>query len=333
MSRAPGAGRWLPWTLAGLAAGVLVLSTATLRVLVGEGEVRFTDVPQVTYSLTASSRPEAVEPESVATAAGDPALIEDGRFGPLPRIGADGRRPLVAYGRPFDLEQDRPMIAVLVLGLGLQAEVTESALALPRPFGLQFSPYAPNLPGLVARARAGGHEVLLDLPMEPPDFPASDPGPHTLLADLSRTENAQRLSWLLARATGYVGLAGRGGRFAESEQAGPVLEELAARGLGLVEIGSARLAAAAAALALPYAGAGPPIDDEPSAMAIDYGLAGLEAEALATGSALGVAQAYPLSLERLRLWASTLDGKGLVLAPVSALLIERSGLTAAQSRS
>jgi uncharacterized protein len=178
----------------------------------------------------------------------------------------------------------------------------------------------------VSRARAGGHEVLLDLPMEPPDYPESDPGPHTLLADLSATENAARLSWLLARATGYVGLAGSGGRFAGSEQAEPVLEELAGRGLGLVEIGSRGLAEAAARVSLPYAVAGRPIDDEPSAVAIDYGLAGLEAEALASGSALGVARPYPLSLERLRLWASSLDGKGLVLAPVSALLIERAGL-------
>ena len=70
------------------------------------------------------------------------------------------------------------------------------------------------------------------------------------------------------------------------------------------------------------------IDDDPSILAIDDALAGLEAEALASGSALGAAQGYPVSLERLRLWATTLDDKGLVLAPVSALVIERSGLAA-----
>jgi uncharacterized protein len=166
--------------------------------------------------------------------------------------------------------------------------------------------------------------VLLGLPMEPPDFPESDPGPHTLLADLSPEENARRLSWLLSQAGGYIGLAGSGGRFAGSGQAGAVLEELAGRGLGLVEISSTRLAPAAAALGLPYADAGPPIDDEPSAVAVDYGLAGLEAEALASGSALGIAQPYPVTLERLHLWAATLEGKGLVLAPVSALLVNRS---------
>lgn len=321
MSRAARAARWLPWALAGLAAGVLVLSGVILWVLPGDGEA---GVPRVTYPLTEEL--SALPAPTTAPAADDPALIEDGPFGPLPRIDADGRRPLLVYRRPFDLDQDRPLIAVVVIGLGLQDEVTESALALPGAIGLQFSPYAPGLAAWVARARGGGHEVLLGLPMEPPDFPDSDPGPHTLLADLSLSENTTRLFWLLSQATGYVGLAGSGGRFAESEHAGPLLEELAGRGLGLVEIGSPRLAEAAAAHALPYAGAGQPIDDDPSGVAIDYGLAGLEEEALATGRAIGVAQPYPLSLERLQLWASTLEGKGLVLAPVSALLIERSGL-------
>lgn len=32
------------------------------------------------------------------------------------------------------------------------------------------------------RAREAGHEILLQLPMEPFDYPDSDPGPQTLLA-------------------------------------------------------------------------------------------------------------------------------------------------------
>jgi polysaccharide deacetylase 2 family uncharacterized protein YibQ len=107
-----------------------------------------------------------------------------------------------------------------------------------------------------------------------------------------------------------------------------VLDALARRGLALVELGDRLLADAAAAVTLPYVNAPAAIDEDPSALSIDYALAGLEAEALASGSALGVALGYPVSLERLRLWATTLEDKGLVLAPVSALVIERSGLAA-----
>ena len=131
-------------------------------------------------------RPTRIESATVAV---DPSLIEHGPFGPLPRIGPDGRRPLFAYARPFNFEDARPKVAVLILGLGLRAELFEAALALPGPIGLQLSPYAPDLPALVERARRAGHEVLLDLPMEPADYPASDPGPHTLLGrQLARGE-------------------------------------------------------------------------------------------------------------------------------------------------
>ena len=34
---------------------------------------------------------------------------------------------------------------------------------------------------MVARAREAGHEVLLEVPMEPFDYPDNDPGPQTLL--------------------------------------------------------------------------------------------------------------------------------------------------------
>ena len=87
----------------------------------------------------------------------DGALLEDGPFGPLPRIAPDGRRPFLAYALPFNLEDSRPKVAVLLLGIGAQRELLDAALTSPAPIGLQFSPYAPNLPALVARARGAGH--------------------------------------------------------------------------------------------------------------------------------------------------------------------------------
>jgi polysaccharide deacetylase 2 family uncharacterized protein YibQ len=133
---------------------------------------------------------------------------------------------------------------------------------------------------------------------------------------------------VLGRAPGYVAVAGGGARFAASPAALPVLNVLAQRGLALIEVGSSELAATAPGVGLPYAGVRAAIDDEPSSLSIDQALAGLEADALRTGSALGIARGYPVSLERLRVWAATLEGKGLVLAPVSAFVIERAGLAA-----
>ena len=58
---------------------------------------------------------------------------------------------------------------------------------------------------LVARARGEGHEVLLQVPMEPFDYPDNDPGPQTLLTSLDAGQNIDRLHWLMSRFQGYVG--------------------------------------------------------------------------------------------------------------------------------
>jgi len=323
-----------------LLVGLSVVGGAGATLLLGgEGPIHFTGVPQLQLPLPRSPAdvpavlPEA-EPggtsssQSAVSASVLPALIEDGPFGPLPRIAPDGRRPFLAYARPFDLDDQRPRIAVLVVGLGLQADLTAAAIGLPGEISLHFSAYAPDLSSWFERARSVGHEVLLDLPMEPLDYPASDPGPHTLLVSNSTEENLKRLDWLLARATGYVAVAGSGARFAASERAAPVLDVLARRGLAVVELGRPNLKGTAAAVGLPYASAPTAIDADPSVPSIDHALAALEAKAWQKDSAVGVAQGYPVSLERLRRWAATLRGKGLVLAPISAVVIEQSGLAA-----
>jgi polysaccharide deacetylase 2 family uncharacterized protein YibQ len=67
---------------------------------------------------------------------------------------------------------------------------------------------------LVERARAQRHEVLLQIPMEPFDYPDNDPGPQTLLTTLAPEQNLDRLFWHLSRFQGYAGIANfMGARF------------------------------------------------------------------------------------------------------------------------
>jgi hypothetical protein len=319
---------WPPLTFALLAFAAIAAWVA----LAGKDAVRYTGIARLELPLPAVATPPAAAPPlprdavEVGAVSLDSTLTEEGPFGPLPRIGPDGRRPFFEYARPFDFGDARPKVAVLFPALGLQAELFEAAVALPGPISLQLSPYAPELPALVERARRAGHEVLLDLPMEPADSPVRDPGPHALLADNSSDENLARLNWLLARAPGYIAVAGSGARFARSDRAADVLDVLARRGLAFVEIGTSQLEDAAAAAGLPYASAPGALDQDLPAQAIDDALARLEAAALAQGSALGVVPGQPVSLERLRAWAASLEDKGLVLAPVSAVLIEQAGL-------
>jgi hypothetical protein len=255
----------------------------------------------------------------------DPALVETGPHGPLPIIGRDGRQPWRVYGRPFDRTDKRPRLAVIVTGLGPSGAVTDAAINdLPGAVTLSFDPYTRRLNEWIERARAAGHEIVLGVPMEPVDYPRQDPGPFTLLTSLSAGDNLERLDWALSRVTGYVGLTNMmGARFTTSERdLAPIFEELKKRGLMFVD-GRASEQSVAGTLAksmnLPRVIADAALDAEQTPDAIDLHLAKLEALARGNGAALGIGFAYPVTVERVAAWAKTLEGKGLVLAPASAL--------------
>jgi len=252
----------------------------------------------------------------------------DGRFGPLPRISEDGREPWKVYARPFPVERDRPRIAILLQDLGLSQEQTNAAIQqLPGSVTLGFTPYARRLEQWIGLSRAAGHEVLLQLPMEPFDFPTSDPGPHTLLTSAGPDENLERLEFLLSRFTGYVGVYNRmGDRFTSSvESLLPVLQSIHERGLLFVDArtsGTSVVGRLANEFGLPYALNNREIDQVASRVEIDAKLIALENIARQQGQALGIARPYPVTIERLAQWAASLEEKGIDLAPVSALILD-----------
>jgi uncharacterized protein len=214
-----------------------------------------------------------------------------------------------------------------VTGLGISALGTSDALAkLPGPVTLGFAPYGADLDRLAARARESGHEVLLQVPMEPFDYPDNDPGPQTLLTSLNPGQNVDRLHWLMSRLQGYVGIANyMGGRFTASEAAlAPVLREAAKRGLIYVEDGSSPRSLAgqiAGANNLSYAKGDLTIDAVPASAEIDRALGRLEKTARERGVAIGMANALPASIERISVWAKAAESRGILLVPISAVAV------------
>jgi len=257
--------------------------------------------------------------------AADPALVEDSAFGPLPVIAADGRSSMAAYARPFDANDKRPRIAIVVGGLNVSANNTKLTLArLPPPVTLAFVPFAFDTQATVDLAREAGHEVLLEVPMEPFDFPESDPGAHALMAAASGEENIRRLNWSLSRFTGYVGITNLlGARFmSEAASVEPVLRETARRGLIFVDNGASRssLALTAARHVDAAIATGTLIlDDVQSKDGVDKKLGELEAEARRNGSAIGIGSALPVTIARIAAWAESVEARGFLLVPISAL--------------
>jgi hypothetical protein len=286
----------------------------------GELRVAVVEAPET------SGRPP-VTPLPRAPIAG---LTEAGPNGLLPIIGPNGRTPAQAYARPFTPVQGRPTIAIVIGGLGFNAAAAAQAIdELPPEVTLSFVPYAQNLQGLIDRARARGHEVMIELPMEPFDPNADDTGPETLLATAQPAQNMERLERLLSRATGYFGVTNyQGARFATSSGASqPVVQALRRRGLVFITAGIGQRSAfsvEAQRANLPITAADRIIDARREAAAIDDQLLNLEALALQNQSAIGSGFAYPVTMEQVNNWARDLSSRGYVLAPASAVLNARA---------
>jgi polysaccharide deacetylase 2 family uncharacterized protein YibQ len=261
------------------------------------------------------------------SSARDEKVVETSRHGPLPKIAPDGAKPSEIFAQPIKAapgRPDAPRIAIVVGGLGIGAAATNNAIRkLPAAVTLSFGPYGGDLERQVARARDGGHEVLLQAPMEPFDYPDNDPGPQTLLTSLDAAQNLDRLQWLMSRFQGYVGVASvMGARFTASEAAlAPVLHEIAKRGLIYVDDGTSQRSLAsqiAGTNNVAFAKADLVIDSMPGPADIDRALARLEGTARERGVAVGMASALPVSIDRIAKWAKAAESRGILLVPITA---------------
>lgn len=224
------------------------------------------------------------------------------------------------YRRPPPPIDGRPRVAIIVRGLGLSKMATAAAIAdLPADITLGLSAYGRALQHDADAARADGHEIFLDMPVEPPGYPANDAGPQALLTSLSAAENAARMQWALERFTGFAGviLAPGSPALDSPELVTALLGEPGVQGLVWAHangrgFAGARADIAAAALAV---GSGA------SAHEIDSALERLEALARKNGVALAVVSPTPAMMARLKVWVSGLEGDGIALVPASALAV------------
>ena len=259
----------------------------------------------------------------------DPALLEAMASDPkalLPRIGADGRTPMLAYAAGFDATDTRPGSRSCSAASGSPKPTrTRRCAVLPAPVSFAVSPYTLRPDRLLGEIRAAGHEMLIGIPMEPQGYPVNDEGNQALLTGSATEQNEQRLGWTLSRIAGYVGATNaldglRGERYsAASTQMEIVLKQLSERGLMYID-------ASPASSRLPLGTVGrivtrgiDVIIDEPAVRSeIDLKLQQLEQLARDRGSALGLAGLpRPITLGRLAAWANTLGQRGFALAPVS----------------
>lgn len=270
--------------------------------------------------------PAAPAPEPPAQSVPvDAMLLEATASGRLPTIAPDGRQPWRYYARAFSDPLNRPRIAVVITGMGLNAVASEAAIdRMPGDVAFAFSPYA-DIAKLTEMARRDGHEFLLSLPLEPLNYPQHDPGPYTLLTALSERENVARMEWVMGRAEGYVGMVGEfGSRFTtRTANMLPVLEQVKKRGIMFIDAAASQesiVMRVGRDLAIARAVNDRTIDADANRAAIDAQLAQAERQAKAMGQTVIFASPHLVTLDRLAEWLPTLGKKGLTLAPVTAIV-------------
>ena len=256
-------------------------------------------------------------------------LLEKSRYGMIPMV-ADGLKPFTVYAADADRAKaaKMPIVAIVVGGLGVgAAKTTDAIMKLPGAVTLAFTPYGADPGKLAERARAQHHEIFLQVPMEPYDYPDNDPGPQTLLATLGPEQNLDRLYWHLSRLQGYAGIANfMGARFIATDTAmQPLMREASKRGLGFFDDGAAPRSVAAqlaASQSTPFAKGDVIIDAVPTAAEIDHALAKLEGIAKERGFAVGTASALPVSIERIGVWTKALESHGIMLVPLTTAMLK-----------
>ena len=277
---------------------------------------------QKTEPSAEEKKPEASS--NVPMGGANPELIEKTEAGDLPVIGSDGTKPWRFYSKPFERKRNQPMVAIIISGLGQIRTTTEDALKLHEYFTVSFSPYVQDVFSWNAAARASGHEMLVDLPLQPTTYPAADPGPHGLLLEKGQSDVEKHLQWLMARFPTSMGfLTPQSDAFTSNEEAFRFLmQSLANRGLLLVmgheplkkesreQIDASQKTIVIGDLLL---------DEDLSASSIQSRLSQLEDLAKKHGYAIGIAQPYPITIEQLRLWSEALAEKNVILVPVSAI--------------
>lgn len=244
----------------------------------------------------------------------------------LPTLGKKKEPSWQAYAHPFEAEPQKIRVSLVIRGLGLSRSSTLAAIGqLPAAVSLAFSPYTRGLEQWAGMARSNGHETLLSLPMEPMEFPASDPGPLGMMTNLDSQENIMRLQQIMGLSKAFVGLVqSMGSRFMTSDAAlKPILTRIKQHGLMFVDDGLVKDSVGtslANTLRLPNARADLIIDEDATGQQILANLRELEVIARKNKVAVGIGAAYPATVLQISRWVKTLPGKKIQLAPVSGVV-------------
>ncbi|MBU6474824.1 MAG: divergent polysaccharide deacetylase family protein [Alphaproteobacteria bacterium] len=222
----------------------------------------------------------------------------------------------------------RPMIAIDIDDMGVAFDRSLWALDLPRAVTFAYLPYADHLLWQVAAARAGGHEVILHIPMEAND-PDEYPGPHNLSVDMTKEQLERNIKINLDSFVGYDGVNNHmGSRFTTYATGLKVLMELLAkRDIYFMDSMTTPKSVAfnvAREYHIPAVRRDVFLDDTDTAAGVARQINETEKLARRYGAVIAIGHPKPATLAALEVWLPTLKARGFDLVPVSTVVRYRN---------
>lgn len=271
------------------------------------------------------------KPQKLASAhLPDSTISQNSVYGILPKRGANGQRPMDIYAREPETSGNFGVarVVIIVASMGISQSSTQQAISdLPANVTFAFAPYGNSLNRWMQASRKKGHELLLQVPMEPYGYPQNNPGKQTLRTGVSSDVNIDNLHWSMGRITNYVGLMNYlGGKITnDAASLRPIFREISDRGLLYVDDGSSTASVAkdiAEQALLPFAQGHIRIDKIRTKREIAKNLEKLASEAKRTGLAIGIANAFPETIKLLAQFAKKAPGAGIEITPISAIVTD-----------
>lgn len=224
----------------------------------------------------------------------------------------------------FTPEYNKGKIVIIIDDMGMDKRRSAEALALLGPLTFAYLPYASHLQPSVDEARQRGHEVLVHMPMEP-ESTSIDAGPTVLRASMTDDEMRAMIDKNFSAFTGYTGFNNHmGSKLTQDQKAMQiVMAEAVKRGLLVVDSRTSAVSIAdqvAEALGAAHTVRDVFLDHHEDLNSVKDALAQLENVARHKGYAVAIGHPKDNTLAALREWLPTLAGKGLQLAPASAVV-------------
>lgn len=236
--------------------------------------------------------------------------------------------PIIFRSPDSEPLQSKKRVSIVITNLGLSKNSTLEALELPKAFTLGFSPYAMDLNQWLEQSYGKGFESLINLPMQPKDYPVNDPGPLSMLINLSNGENLSRFDQVASKSQKCIGF------YTDSTEAysqlrssfSPILSQIAERQFLLAygnQENSSGVLEMCKSVNAECVAKSINIDDDLSEEKIKRQLLLLEGMLQTHNEVIAFAKSFPVTLKMLKKWITEIDPNEISIVPISHLVSAR----------